>query len=276
MEQIGGVGLYNIIHFLIVDIGISSGSFILYSIYYFTIDPVYFCDYNDAPGVFTECKKKQICDFGKYNVKSYRIDYDNKFTLKNWVEQYSLECTSEFGISMIGSCFLIGAFIGSFILPRLADVVGRKPMSMLGCCLYILCCVGLIFSSNIWLLYFWIIVGGISETGRYYVNYVYAIEILPKRAQHLGGLIIFLIFGTFKICICVYFMTSKNRQWKNLAYFGIGFCAFSLILTFLYLTESPRFLFGMKRYKETNQILRRMQKMNQGRRTQLQFFDEEE
>ena len=61
-----------------------------------------------------------------------------------------------------------------------------------------------------------------------------------------------------------------------MAYFGIAFAAFSMILTYLYLPESPRFLYGMKRYKEANQILQRMQRINQGRRTQSNFFKEEE
>jgi MFS family permease len=82
---------------------------------------------------------------------------------------------------MIGSCFFVGAFFGSFVLPRLADVVGRKPMFQLGLVLYIVTVVGMIVSTNRIVLYFLLILGGISETGRYYVAYVYAIEILPKR-----------------------------------------------------------------------------------------------
>jgi MFS family permease len=82
---------------------------------------------------------------------------------------------------MIGSCFFIGCFIGSFILPRIADIKGRKPMFLLGLILYITCVLGLLFSKNKILMYFFLIIGGISETGRYYVAYVYAIEIIPKR-----------------------------------------------------------------------------------------------
>jgi MFS family permease len=82
---------------------------------------------------------------------------------------------------MIGSCFFIGCFIGSFILPRIADIKGRKPMFLLGLILYIICVIGLLFSNNKILMYFFLIIGGISETGRYYVAYVYAIEIMPKR-----------------------------------------------------------------------------------------------
>ena len=82
---------------------------------------------------------------------------------------------------MIGSCFFIGCFTGSFILPRIADIKGRKPMFFLGLILYIICVIGLLFSKNKIMMYFFLIIGGISETGRYYVAYVYAIEIMPKR-----------------------------------------------------------------------------------------------
>lgn len=83
--------------------------------------------------------------------------------------------------SMIGSCFLAGCFFGSFVLPRQADIVGRKPMFQIGLLLYIICVTGLIFATNKWVMYALLVLGGISETGRYYVAYVYAIEIIPKR-----------------------------------------------------------------------------------------------
>ena len=90
-------------------------------------------------------------------------------------------CSSDLALSMIGSCFFIGCFFGSFILPRIADIKGRKPMFLLGLAFYIICVVGLLFSNIKPLMYFFLIIGGISETGRYYVAYVYAIEIMPKR-----------------------------------------------------------------------------------------------
>ena len=83
---------------------------------------------------------------------------------------------------MVGSSFLIGTFLGSFVLPRLADVVGRKPMFLLGLFLYIVSVIGMLLGSNLNFLYAMIILGGIAETGRYYVAYVYAVEIFT---QHL-------------------------------------------------------------------------------------------
>jgi MFS family permease len=81
---------------------------------------------------------------------------------------------------MIGSSFLAGAFAGSFVLPRLADVFGRKPMFLVGLILYIATVLGLLLSTSKAMLYSLLVLGGISETGRYYVAYVYAVEIFPK------------------------------------------------------------------------------------------------
>ena len=82
---------------------------------------------------------------------------------------------------MLGTCFFIGCFLGSFVLPRIADILGRKPMFMLGLVLYIITVIGLMASTSKALLYAFLVLGGISETGRYYCAYVYAIEIMPER-----------------------------------------------------------------------------------------------
>ena len=100
---------------------------------------------------------------------------------QGWIEQYSLYCESDSKIGFIGSCFFIGCFIGSFILPRLADVVGRKPIFLIGLTINVVSNVGLYFGSSKIVLYLFLILGGVGETGRYYVAYVYAVEILPKR-----------------------------------------------------------------------------------------------
>jgi MFS family permease len=92
-----------------------------------------------------------------------------------------LYCVSDAAIGFIGSSFITGCFIGSFILPRLADIVGRKPMFLLGLTIFVAVVVASLFCTNINFVYFLLIMGGISETGRYYVAYVYLIEFFPAR-----------------------------------------------------------------------------------------------
>lgn len=92
-----------------------------------------------------------------------------------------LYCISESAFGFVGSSFIAGCFVGSFILPRLADIVGRKPMFLLGLTIYILVVIASLFTKNIKFAYFLLFMGGISETGRYYVAYVYLIEFVPQR-----------------------------------------------------------------------------------------------
>ena len=82
---------------------------------------------------------------------------------------------------MIGSFFFIGTFSGSFILPRASDLFGRKPLNLIGLVIYFLVVASSLFVSSLYLLYFLIFMGGISETGRYYVAYVYVIEMMPEK-----------------------------------------------------------------------------------------------
>jgi hypothetical protein len=44
-------------------------------------------------------------------------------------------------------------------------------------------------------MYFLLFMGGIGEVGRYYVAYVYNVEMVPQKRQNDTGLFIFLVFG---------------------------------------------------------------------------------
>jgi len=69
--------------------------------------------------------------------------------------------------------FFAGAFIGSFVLPRLADLYGRRPVYLFGLCLYACTALTYPFSRSLNLNYVLIFLGGISESARYYVGFVY-------------------------------------------------------------------------------------------------------
>lgn len=234
-------------------IGMIAGSFILYSLFYFELQPAYLCEID---GQWSTCSKDYICE----NEYDFMIDYTNSTSLHNWVDQYNLTCTSDIGLSMIGSSFFIGTFLGSFVLPRLADVVGRKPIFLLGLVLYIVTVVGMIFAKDVYVLYGLLVLGGISETGRYYVAYVYAVEIIPKRSQNIAGLTIFMMFAGCKVLICSYFFFSESKDWKHMAYVALTLAIYSLVATYLFLPESPKFLEGKKKFEEAFKILKRIQK----------------
>jgi len=75
-------------------------------------------------------------------------------------------------------------------------------MFLVGLVIYIGALFGLLFSTSLSVLYFLLVCCGIGETGRYYVAYVYVIEIFPAKHQSLIGLCIFLSFSVSKVIIC--------------------------------------------------------------------------
>ena len=83
--------------------------------------------------------------------------------------------------------------MGSFILPPLADVYGRKPMFIIGLSLNLIALFGLFYSKKIEFLIFWLILGSFFETGKFYVAYVYAIDCFQIRDKKMQGLS-FLVF----------------------------------------------------------------------------------
>ena len=93
----------------------------------------------------------------------------------------NLYCESSMAVGFIGSSFFVGAFVGSFILPRIADIKGRKPMFLLGLIIFFMVSIATLFNTNLYFAYVILFFGGISETGRYYVAYVYVVEMMPER-----------------------------------------------------------------------------------------------
>lgn len=246
------------LHFFSIVTGIISGSFIFYSIYYFEIEPKYQCK-NDV-GVWIDCIKTEFCIHDKVDPSvTFRINNDPSVKVpQGWIEQYSLYCQDNTRIGLIGSSFFIGCFIGSFILPRLADQVGRKPMFMLGLIINVFATVGLYFGRTSLVLYLFLILGGIGETGRYYVAYVYAVEIFTEKQRNAGGLFIFMLMAIAKVGICLYFMLSVAKDWKMMCYMSWLFSAIAFTLVFCYVQESPRFQLAKGQYEKVKQTVRLM------------------
>ena len=104
-------------------------------------------------------------------------------------------------------------------------------------------------------------IGGVSESGKYFVGYVYLVEMMPKKAQDLSGLILFLTLGivTTYHGIQFYFITSDAHV-NN--WIGLILASISMLLTLIWLPESPRFLHSHKRFDEARKVMERISRIN--------------
>lgn len=105
------------------------------------------------------------------------------------------------------------------------------------------------------LAYLLLFIGGLAETGAYYVAYVYCVEMVPEVYQNMGGLAIFLVFAFVKMFFSIYFwFLSKN--WMGMAIIALVLSILSLILTFLIMPDTPRYLYSNKKFDKAREVLK--------------------
>ena len=112
------------------------------------------------------------------------------------------------------------------------------------------------------MLYFFQFLSGISETGKYHVAYVYAVEIVKSNIQSQLGVIMFIAFSMSKLILCLSFYFVKGQSWIFMAYLALILAGISLIITYFFMPESPRFYYKKGQIQKSNEILEQMGKIN--------------
>jgi hypothetical protein len=238
-----------------------AGAFILYNLEYLLMVPrEYVLQLTPNSEVNLKGTHKEFCDT--------KVDYYRKhpndaseLTLYNWVKQLDLYCWDKNTIEDISSSFFVGAFAGSFVLPRFSDVVGRKPMFLLGLSIYMCVLILVLVCTDFYFMCVLIFFGGVGETGRYYVAYVYLVEFVPDHRQSLCGLLIFVVFGVAQMFFASYFAII-TKEWSYLSYAGMCFVAFSFVTVYFRLPETPRYQYSTGKYEEAAETLNQMQISN--------------
>jgi MFS family permease len=150
-----------------------SVGFFLNAFSFLELEPSYIC-YEGSKSY--NCRAKDFCGTSI----RHEPNWEDSETLYNFIMQYGLECEDSFKIGLFGSFFLLGVVIGCLTLTRLGDVVGRKPIFMLGMCMQIAITFTIIFMTNEYVAYGLCLLEGISMTGKQYVGYSLLIENQPK------------------------------------------------------------------------------------------------
>lgn len=97
---------------------------VYYPLPYMELMPEFQC-YDHVTTRWETCEPSDFCG---QNVR-WRYNYDAPTSLNNWVEKLDLACQPPEHIGYIGSAYFVGVLISVLLIPRLADVHGRKrPM----------------------------------------------------------------------------------------------------------------------------------------------------
>ena len=200
------------------------------------------------------CEKVDYCSGKDKQSDWVSIDWDDDQSIHNLIEQLDFFCEPAYMIGLIGAMFLCGIVIGCMTLTRMGDVVGRKPIYMLGVLMHIGVMCGLLLSTDAYFDFLLVFLFGMSVTARYYVGYAYNLEMQPKSHYVLVSTSMFLIESVVYITICLYFWLVKG-PWQILQIPNLALSMMGIAFLF-FMPESPRFLISKKRYEEARTIFK--------------------
>lgn len=150
------IGRFQYFASVILTLAFISGSFCGQSLQFLMLAPHYECSFEqDFKTVFTCAPrpKKEIpgfCDAAPGTIY-HRVNYTSDESLDNWFEQIELACATKAEIGLVGSLQFVGWALASAILPRLADIYGRKYIVVGSLTLQLLGLIATFFSYNLYL-----------------------------------------------------------------------------------------------------------------------------
>ncbi|MBU8879805.1 MFS transporter [Bacillus sp. FJAT-29790] len=162
-------------------------------------------------------------------------------------------------IGLIGSSALIGVFLGSLILGRIADIVGRQKIFALNFVIIVLASILQYFADSAVELFILRVLIGFGLGGDYSVGHTMLAEILPRknRGAILGSFSVVWTFG-FVLSNVVGFtlLTLGPDAWRWMLVSSVLPASLILIMR-IGTPESPRWLINNGRVDEAKKIVKK-------------------
>ena len=155
-----------------------SFAFIVFGLGYYELLPKFKCTIDD---VYQTCSSKQICSGQDTPQIPYDIDYEDQYSLHNWVQQLDLICVKGATIGSIGSGFFLGWAAGCLVFPSLSNKIGRRSIFLYCLTVQLGVFLGLLLSRDVYLTIGLTTTGGFLSGGRVTVGYVYMMEFLTPK-----------------------------------------------------------------------------------------------
>ena len=125
------------------------------------------------------CGKDEGCTHLDYceDPSQTLIDWDDDWSLNNWVHRFNLACVEPYIIGLLGTMFFAGTTVTGIFITRLGDIYGRMWITLVSSLLSILVQAAIITSKNFNLIIFLYFMLGVTSPGKNQVGFVYASEI---------------------------------------------------------------------------------------------------
>lgn len=166
-----------------------------------------------------------------------------------------------------------GWTLAALVLPRQADIYGRRLVFMSAILLQTVCFAGLYFTSNLYVAYVLMFLFGGAAVGRCSISYLFLMELLPKSRQVITGTILSMNNQLTGLIGCLYFW-QISRDWHWLELYACGSGILSMVGVY-FLPESPKYLVSVKKYDQARQAINTIARINNRQEAFDSQFDRE-
>ena len=215
---------------------------------------------QSSKGYWKQCNKEQICERkpqGKDNLKPnwYRADNKEPEYIDNWIEMLDILCESSKRIGMLGSSFFLGILVAMFIVPPIADRMGRRTIFIATMIKSVIGQVGLIYSNQLELSAFFFFILGATFPGKNIVGLSFLLEFVPEKLNTP-----YMTYNMIFDCSTLVLISLGYQHIKAhifwLQVIGTVMTIIALLLTVFLMPESPRFLQQNNKFHEARESIK--------------------
>ena len=155
---------------------------------------------------------------------------------------------------------MVGIFLGVLIIPRLGDLIGRKPVFQAALIGSIPCLVLVTFVTKVYLVDIGAFLAGPCIIARMSCGFIMLMEHMPKKHQAKVGAVVMVSEGLCQV-LWVFFLAVISKDTFYFMYFAIALNIVTCVACY-WVPESPRYLYGINNLDKCKEIFRYIAKMN--------------
>jgi MFS family permease len=139
--------------------------------------------------------------------------------------------------------YFLGSIFGSVIVPRSADIFGRKPFTI-GCTIiHVIACTVMLFTNSLTIAYIALSAQGFTMLGRALIGIVWLSESMElKFTTKSTGYLFFL--DAFGMLFASLYFKYISKDWRYFYAVPAGMIFLAAIILCILFQDSPKFYYG--------------------------------
>lgn len=220
----------------------NSAGLIVYGVYFMELEPDYICTSTTEAKPW-QCERKDICS-NSLDITGWHINWDNKTSIHNWIEQLDMYCTPKLYIGYIGAYAFAGAAIGCLFLPILGDKFGRWKVYIIVTGMQLPLYLFAALTKELGVIYFVCFWLGIFLIGRLSAAFILLVELSQTKHRAYTGTAI--MFGDACAVMYIDLWYRLVPHVKPLIWVGFLLNIIAFVTAF-WIPESPAWLISQGR-----------------------------